>query len=104
MARFDIYKNPFRGETREVPFLLDVQSEFLDVLDTRMIIPLRRASQFRKPIQHLNPTLEHAGTRLVVDIASMASVPRSELKQPVGNIRTQRLDIENALGFLFTGI
>lgn len=104
MARFDIYRNPFRGETKDIPFLLDVQSEFLDVLDTRMIIPLRRATRFRHPIEHLNPTFEHAGTQLVVDTASMASVLRSELRQAVGNMRTQRLDIENALDFFFTGI
>lgn len=104
MARFDIYKNPFRGETRDIPFLLDVQSDFLDVLETRMIIPLRRAARFHHLIEHLNPTLEHAETRLVLDTASMASVPRSELKQAVGNVRAQRLEIENALDFLFTGI
>ena len=104
MGRFDIYRNPFRGETKDIPFLLDVQSDFLELLQTRMIVPLRRASRFHHPIEHLNPTIEHEGAQLVVDTASMASVPRSELKHPVGNVRAQRIEVENALDFLFTGI
>lgn len=104
MARFDLYRNPVRSQVKEIPFLLDVQSEFLELLETRMIVPMRRADRFRKTIEHLNPVFEHDGHKLVLDTASMASVPRAELKQLVGNIRSQRLDIENALEFLFTGI
>ena len=104
MPRFDLYRNPIRAEARDIPFLLDVQSDFLELLQTRMIVPLRRADRFTKTIAHLNPTIPYDGQRLVLDTASMASVPRSELKQVVGNIRAQRLDIENALDFLFTGI
>ena len=104
MPRFDIYRNPVRSEAKQIPFLLDVQSDFLEILGTRMIVPLRRADLFRNTIDHLNPTVDHDGQRLVVDTAAMASVPRSELKQVVGNVRALRLDIENALDFLFTGI
>lgn len=104
MARFDLYKNPVRSEVKDIPFLLDVQSDFLEMLETRMIVPMRRADRFRKTIEHLNPVFEHDGQKLVLDAASMASVPRPELKQLVANLRTQRLEIENALDFLFTGI
>lgn len=104
MPRFDLYRNPVRAEAKSIPFLLDVQSDFLDLLETRMIIPLRRADLFRNTIEHLNPTIAHDGQQLVLDTGSMASVPRAELKQPVGNIRSTRLEVENALDFLFTGI
>ena len=104
MPRFDLYRNPVRSEAKRIPFLLDVQSEFLELLETRMIVPLRRADLFRNTIEHLNPVIDHDGERLVVDTASMASVPRSELRQAVGNIREVRIEIENALDFLFTGI
>ena len=40
MARFDVYANPGAHATI-TPFLLDVQSDLLDGLDTRMVIPLR---------------------------------------------------------------
>ncbi len=104
MARFDVYRNPVRAEAKDVPFLLDVQSDFLEMLETRMIIPLRRATGATPVMEHLNPTITHDHHQLVVDTASLASVPRSALKRPVGNVATLRLDIENALDFLFTGI
>ena len=104
MSRFDIYRNPVRSEAGDIPFLLDVQSDFLEMLDTRMIIPLRRADRFRHVMEHLNPTITHDRRELVVDTASMASVPRAELKRPVGNIAALRQDIETALDFLYTGI
>ncbi len=104
MARFDVYRNPVRGETRDIPFLLDVQSDFLETLGTRMIVPLRRADRFQRTIEHLNPSIVHDDLTLVLDTASMASVPRSELRKPTGNLRTQRLAIDNALDVLFTGI
>ena len=104
MARFDLYRNPVRAEAKEIPFLLDVQSDFLDLLETRMIVPLRRADRFRHTMENLNPVVMHENQELVVDTASMASVPRSALKRAVGNIAAMRIDIENALDFLFTGI
>jgi toxin CcdB len=104
VARFDLYRNPARSESKDIPLLLDVQSDFLETLETRMIVPLRRADRFGKTIEHLNPVIVHEQQRLVLDTASMASVPRAELKQPTGNIRAMRLEVENALDFLFTGI
>ncbi len=45
MARFDVYPNPGSHAT---PYLLDVQSELLDGLDSRMVIPLRSLDHFAK--------------------------------------------------------
>jgi hypothetical protein len=47
MARFDVYANPGSHATT-TPYLLDVQSDLLDGLDTRMVIPLRRLDAFPK--------------------------------------------------------
>ena len=40
MARFDVYPNPGQ-QAKTTPYLLDVQSDLLDDLDTRVLIPLR---------------------------------------------------------------
>jgi len=45
MARFDVYANPGIHATT-TPYLLDVQSDLLDGLDTRMVIPLRSLKTF----------------------------------------------------------
>jgi len=39
MARFDVYANP-GSKSDTTPYLLDVQSDLLDDLETRMVIPL----------------------------------------------------------------
>lgn len=45
MARFDVYANS-AGKVDDVPYLLDVQSDVLSALDTRVVIPLRRRDRF----------------------------------------------------------
>ena len=35
MARFDVYRNPRKESAREVPLLLDVQSDFLEGAEDR---------------------------------------------------------------------
>jgi toxin CcdB len=45
MARFDVYANPGSHATT-TPYLLDVQSDLLDGLDTRMVILVDNASSF----------------------------------------------------------
>jgi toxin CcdB len=47
MARFDVYANP-GSQAATTPFLLDVQSDLLDGLDSRMVIPLRSLKHFPK--------------------------------------------------------
>jgi len=47
MARFDVYANPGSHATT-TPYLLDVQSDLLDGLDSRMVVPLRSLKHFPK--------------------------------------------------------
>ena len=45
MARFDVYPNP-GSHAATTPYLLDVQSDLLDGLDSRMVVPLRNLAHF----------------------------------------------------------
>jgi len=59
MPRFDVYRN--NGEHAEVtPYLLDVQSDLLQGLETRIVVPLRRRDRF--PVTNL-PTKSYADAR-----------------------------------------
>jgi hypothetical protein len=49
LARFDVYANP-GARAAATPFLLDVQSDLLDGLDSRMVIPLRDLASERERI------------------------------------------------------
>ena len=104
MARFDVYRNPRRETAREVPFLLDVQSDLLEGMETRVVVPMRAASAVKRPVSRLNPVFQVAGAEVIMDTPQLAGVPASLLKKPVGSLRSDAFEIQNALDFLFAGV
>lgn len=104
MARFDVYRNPRKETARRTPYLLDVQSDFLEDLDTRVVVPLRAASDVERPVTRLNPSFEVDGAPVVMDTPQIVGYPRQPLKRPVANLKSKALEIQNALDFLFAGV
>ena len=104
MARFNVYRNPRKESAREVPFLLDVQSDFLEGLESRVVVPLRAASAVKRPVTRLNPVFQVAGVEVVMDTPQLAGVPGSMLKKPVASLGAQAFEIQNALDFFFAGV
>ena len=99
MARFDVH----RGKTGRTPYLLDVQSDFLDQLDTRLVIPLLREGEMRGIIDRLHPRVAVEGERLVVATNLMASVRRAQLGGVVASLASERDGIVAAIDFLLQG-
>ena len=104
MARFDVYPNPRKDTAKRTPYLLDVQSDFLEDLDTRVVVPLRAASVVGRPVTRLNPAFSVGSLQVVMDTAQLAGFPRRELKRPAANLSAHAFDIQNALDFLFAGV
>lgn len=101
MARFDVYPHPDAAMRLVTPFLLDVQNNFIDQLQSRVVIPLRLAAAFGPPMRDLNPLFNISGQAVVLDTAAMAAFPLSELKKPVASLLPQSQDIVAALDTLF---
>ena len=104
MARFDVYANP-GSHAATTPYLLDVQSDLLDGLDTRMVIPMRSLSQFPKvklPTR-LTPVLKVKGRSFLLETPKMGAVPLRVLKAPVAKLGAEQQQITAALDFLFQG-
>jgi len=101
MARFDVYANPAVPERRHTPYLLDVQNNHIDGLATRVVIPLRREDHFGPCAMRLNPQLEVAGLRVVLDTAALGAVPCAELRQPVAQLIHAHEPVADALDALF---
>lgn len=98
MPRFDVHRRP------DGPgFLLDVQSDHLSGLPTRMVVPLLPEAGPLPPIRDLNPVLAVAGEQVTMMPQYMAAVPRRLLGQPIGNLLPQADDITRALDILLTG-
>jgi len=104
MAQFDVYLNSNPETNSYIPYLLDVQADLLDVLATRVVIPLHTTTSMPKPAKHLNPMLEINHEKYVLSTAELAGIPSSILGEPVSNIINQRQQVITALDFVFTGI
>ena len=101
MARYDVFANPDAADRKQVPFLLDLQNQFLDHLETRVVVPLRARGALHRAVHRLNPELRVQGQAVVMDTAAMAAVPTALLRQPVDHLATQQFAIQDALDTLF---
>ena len=104
MARFDVYENP-GSHAVTTPYLLDVQSDLLDGLDSRMVVPLRSLAHFPKvklPTR-LTPVLTVEGQDFLLETPKMGAVPKRILTSPITSLLDDQAEITAALDFLFQG-
>ena len=105
MAQFDVYRNPNPATRARIPCLLDVQSDLLDMLATRVVVPLYKPEVLRgKAAERLNPVFEIKGRKVTMHTPELAGVPRKILGEPVDNLSSERSAIIAALDLVFTGI
>lgn len=105
MAQFHAYGNPNRAARDAFPYLLDIQSDLLDGLQTTAVVPLcpeRLAA--RAAITRLNPTLEIEGKRFVALVPQIAGVDRRQLGEHVADLSARRTDLSAALDMLISGV
>jgi toxin CcdB len=101
MARFDVYPHPDAALRRITPFLMDVQNDFIDRVESRIVIPLRHAEAFGPRMRDLNPLFDIAGQAVVLDTAALAAFPAARLKKSTANLAHHSADIVAALDTLF---
>jgi toxin CcdB len=105
MAQFDLYRNVNPATRSRMPYLLDVQSDLLEPLATRVVVPLCKPETLAgKPAEGLIPEFEVEGRRLLLLTPELAGVHRKALGERVGNLASERRAIIGALDLLFTGI
>jgi len=104
MAQFDVYLNPNGATNQAIPYLLDVQSDLLESLATRVVAPLVLAEAMGLSARQLNPKFTVHGVIVVMSTAELAGVPRRLLGKKVISLKQQRDEIIAALDLLFTGI
>ncbi|USX26368.1 CcdB family protein [Oxalobacteraceae bacterium OTU3CINTB1] len=102
MARFDIYENPGRNKGK-IPYLIDVQSNVISGLATRIVIPLRTLAMFSSLALpgDLFPLIEVNGIRHFLDTPQMGAIPLSELKVKAGSAGLHQFEIQTALDRVF---
>jgi toxin CcdB len=98
--RFDVYPLPKGSKTG---YLVDVQSDIVSDLPSRIVIPLFSDTRLPITFGELNPRFEIFGESVVLMTQELASIPKSQLQRPVGSLAGYREEITRALDILFTG-
>jgi len=104
VSQFDVYRNPDASTRARFPFLLEIQSDLLESLATRVVVPLAAAGDDTTPIARLMPVFEVDGRRVVMRTPEMAGIPRKAIGAHVGSLAAQRHEIVAALDVLITGV
>lgn len=102
MRQFDVFPNPSPRSRIAAPYIVLMQSHFVDDMPTALIAPLirePRSGDFTRVsiAARLNDDI------LYLSLAEMAPVIRSDLKRSVGDLKPYEDDIRRALDRLFTG-
>lgn len=98
MSRFDLYKIS-GGEG----YLLDLQTDLLDLQTTRIVAPVMPQSTAEKTIKSMHPVVEINGEPHVVVTHLMGAVSKAALRVPVANLSDQADEFTRALDLLFQG-
>lgn len=105
MAQFTVHRNPEAGSRATVPFLLDVQSDLLSELGTRVVVPLYTAAAMKGRVTRtLTPQFEVEGRQVVMVTPQIAGIALKMLGPEAGSLATERNTIVAALDLLITGI
>ncbi|QQP92282.1 CcdB family protein [Skermanella sp. TT6] len=67
-------------------YLIDIQANVSDSLNTRVIIPLMERQQAPKPAKRLNPVFVIGDLEVVMVTQYITAVPISALKSPVATL------------------
>jgi len=104
MAQFTVYRNRNARTRATFPLLVDVQSDLLEELQTRVVIPLTKATALtRKPVDQLTPILKFENEAYLLVTPQLAGMARKELAAPSGTLAEHRDVILGAMDFLLTG-
>lgn len=98
MARFDVYRDPDGNG-----YLLDVQADLLNHLNTRIVVPLMAAADAPKPAKGLNPVYMIGETVVVMIPQFLSAVPTSVLRVQVATLDPHHSEIVDAIDLLLQG-
>jgi toxin CcdB len=97
MSQFDVYR---LGEG----LVLNCQSDLLEQIDSRFVVPLVPRAEAPKIGQRLNPVFEIDGREYVMLTQAAAAVRRRELGAVVASLAERSFQITDALDVLLSGV
>jgi toxin CcdB len=103
MAQYMAYRNPVRQMRDQIPFVLDVQTDYLHGLSTRLVAPLLSKTPAVHAADRLNPIFLIDGQWVMMDTPNLRAMLNTLLREPVADLREHRYVIGDAMDFLLSG-
>jgi toxin CcdB len=100
--QYDVHRNSRAGSA--AAYLLDIQHDLLRDLDTRVVVPLLPADQFKQLSTTLHPVFPIDGRRYVLLTHRLAAVYRRELGNALVSLADRALEIGAAIDLLRSGV
>ncbi len=105
MPQFAVHRNPNPDTKTATPFLLDVQSNLIEDLGSRVVIPLCPVSAMKgKLIKTLTPVFEIEEKQYAMLTPQLAGISKKQLGAKIADLSLHRDKIIAALDLLITEI
>lgn len=104
MAQYDVFTNPSRSASDDIPYVVVIQSDLLEALATRLTMPLAVSDAATRAPTALCPVIVVNGQRLHALAHYAAPLPAKLLKRPVGNVSAQASSLVSAMDAVLSGI
>jgi CcdB protein len=102
IRQFDVFENPNNRLRAQVPFIVSLQSHFLDALRTTVVAPIFRPEAL-PPEQSVMIPVHFNTEPFVVDVALIANIETRLLRRSLGSLLEFELEIRRAIDRLLTG-
>lgn len=103
--QYDVYPNPSPRMRDEYPYVVDVQSDLLKALATRMVVPLAVTALPAASVpRRLCPVLMVKGKSLMLVPFEAAPLDKRYLKTKVDSVRQHAHDIVAAMDAVMSGV
>lgn len=99
----DVHRN-VEDASGQIPYLLDIQANLLDDLQTRVVVPLIRTGSFGRRATRLHPRFTIDGQDVVMATHLVAAVRKQSLGNAVASLLDARDIVIGAIDVLWSGV
>ncbi len=103
--QFNVYRNPSPRMREQYPFVVDIQSDLLGSLATRMVVPLAITQLASSDVpRSLCPVFQVQGLHLMLLPFEAAPLPKTLLKTDVQSLKRYAGEIVAAMDAVMSGV
>jgi toxin CcdB len=105
LAQFDVYPNPSKAQRPDIPWMVDVQSDLLSGLPTRLVMPLALRKHMPGALPRaLCPAVQWKGDAMVALPHLAAAFRVKDLGIASGSLRAHASALVGALDAVISGV